>query len=706
MAILDKIRKKTTILILIIGLALFAFVISGIFSTNAFSGAKVGSAIAEVNGNDISIDGFREKVDIASKNYGAGASSMQVVNGVWEQEVRNAILEQEFDKLGITVEQDQIVEFLRTNPSYSQLPQFLNENGVFDENKFIEFIANLKQNNPAGYQDWLQTEKSIILAAKEQIYYNLIGSGIGATLKEGELEYKLANDKFDINYVRVPYSSIADTTIAISKSEIESYVKAHEEDYKQDASRDIQFVYFQEKASLSDENEVKEKITALLNDSESFNEAKDTTEIVRGFRNTQDVTAFLDINSDVKFDTVYKPKTAIVSKFADSIVKLSVGEFYGPFRDGNNYNVAKMMGKKSGGNVRASHILVSYVGSQSNAEGVVRTKEEAESRAKELLAESKKAGVVFADLAKEKSDGPSGPRGGDLGFFIEGAMVKPFNDFVFNNSVGSIGMVETDFGFHIIKVDEKQDLYQIANLVREIQPSDETIDLLFQDATKFEMQTIAGKTSFEDIAKNSNYIVRPVNKIKAMDENLPGLTAQRSIVQWAFKDDSKVGDIKRFDLNDGYAVVRLTAKYNKGLMTSEDASSTVLPILRKQKKVEQILSKNKGKSIDAFAKDNNVSPATASAITVKAPTIPGAGREAAVAGTAYVLGEGKTSGLIEGESGVFMITVTKKTAATKLDNYSTFSNSLKASRASRVGTAVYQALKENSVIEDNRSMFY
>ncbi|MFI8604989.1 peptidylprolyl isomerase [Cellulophaga baltica] len=706
MAILDKIRRKTTILILIIGLALFAFVISGIFSTNAFSGAKVGSSVAEVNGDEISIDGFREQVEIASKSYGANASSMQVVNNVYEQNVRNAILDQQFEKLGIVVEQDQIVNFLRTNPTYSQLPQFLNENGVFDENKFISFIADLKLNNPAGYQQWLQEEQSIIRAAKEQIYFNLIRAGVGTTLKEGELDYKLANDKFDISYVRVPYASILDSTVAVSKSEIESYVKAHAEDFKQQDSRDIQFVYFEEKASLSDEKEVEEKINALLGDTQLFNEAKDTTETVRGFRNTLDNVAFLDVNSDTKFDTLYKPKASLSPKVADTLVKMNIGQIYGPYRDGNTFKVSKLTGKRAGGNVKASHILIAFAGATSAGEEVTRTKEEAESKAKEVLSEAKKSGAVFADLAKENSDGPSGPRGGDLGFFQEGAMVKPFNDFVFNNGTGSIGLVETDFGFHIVKVEEKQDLYQVANLVREVEPSEETVDLLFQDATKFEMSTVENNSKFEEVAKQENYVVRPVNKLNPMDENLPGLGSQRAIVQWAFNSDSEIGDVKRFDLNDGYAVVRLTAKYAKGLMTSEDASPVVLPILRKQKKAAMIIEKNKGKSFDAFAKDNNVSAATASAISVKTPTIAGAGREPAVAGTAYVLAEGKTSGLIEGESGVYMVTVTKKTPATKLENYSTFANTLKASNSTRVNTSVYQALKAASEIEDNRSMFY
>jgi peptidyl-prolyl cis-trans isomerase D len=706
MAILDKIRKKTTILILIIGLALFAFVISGIFSANAFSGAKVGSAVAEVNGNEVSIDGFRNQVDVATQQYGANASAMQIVNNVYEQQIRNVILQEQFEKLGISVEQDQIVDFLRTNPSYSQMPQFLNENGVFDENKFIEFVADLRDNNPVGYQQWLQTEQSIIFAAKEQIYNNLIKSGVVATLKEGELDYKFANDKLDIKYVRVPYTSIADTTVAVSKSEISDYVKAHQDKFKQEDSRDIQFVYFEEKPSLKDENDVKASISELLKDREEFNAESNKTEVIKGFANTTDVVAFLDINSDVKFDTIFKPKSALPTKYADTITSLNIGGLYGPYRDGDFYKVSRLMGVKFGGNVKASHILISYAGAQSANADITRSKEEAEEKAKEVLADAKKAEAVFADLARENSDGPSAPRGGDLGFFQEGTMVPKFNDFAFGNNVGTVGLVETDFGFHIVKIIEKQDIYQVANLVREIEASEETIDLLFQNATKFEMETLDGKTSFTDVAKTGNYVVRPVNKVKAMDENLPGLGAQRSIVQWAFNTESEIGDIKRFDLNDGYAVVQLTASYEKGLMSAEDASATVLPILRKKKKAAQIISANKGKSMDAFAKDNSVTTSTATALTVKSPTIPGAGRELAVVGTAYALGEGKTSGLIEGETGVFMVSVTKKTEATKLDNYSTFANTLKKAKVNRVNFSVYQALKDGADIEDNRSMFY
>ena len=706
MAVLEKIRKRTTVLILIIGLALFAFVISGVFSSNGFSDGKVGSSVAEINGEEISIDEFRQKVEAASRRYGPQASSMQLVNSVWEQEVRNMVLGQQFEELGIDIEQDQIVNYISSNPAYSQSPQFLNESGVFDANKFREFIADLKVNNPAQYEIWLQEEKAIIQMAKEQTYFNLVRAGVGATLKEGEFEYKLANDKVDLSYVRVPYTSINDADVEVSTKEIESYIAAHKKEFKQEESRDIRFVYFEEKASLEDETAVKEEIVKLLDDTIEYNASKDANDTIVGFRKTTDLAAFLDRNSDMKYDTIYKAKNDLPAMFADSLINLPIGAIYGPYRDGDFFKFSKMVNKKPNGSVKASHILISFAGAERSNPEVQRTKEEAEKEAKELLVEAKKDGVVFAELARDKSDGPSAPRGGDLGYFQEGVMTEKFNDVAFNNPVGYIGLVETEFGFHIVKVDDKQDIYRIATLARQIEPSEETTNKLFTDATKFEMETTDSKETFAALAKSNDYVVRPVNKIKAMDENLPGLSAQRPVVQWAFNDDTKVGDIKRFNINNGYAVVQLTATYKKGVMSPEDASAIVLPILKKDKKAERIIAANKGKSMDALAKDNNVSMATASALTMQAPTIPGAGREPMVVGRAFAMDNGKTSGLIKGETGVFVVKVTNKVAAPKLENYSTYANNVKATNESKVSTAVFAALKDGAEIDDKRSIFY
>ena len=706
MAILENIRKRTTILILIIGLALFAFVISGVFTSNDFAGGKIGSSVAEINGNEISIDDFRRKVEIASNRYGPSSSSMQIVNQVWDQEVRNSILGQEFEELGIDIEKDQIMNYIKTIPSYSQNPQFQNESGVFDENKFRDFISDLKVNSPSQYNLWLQDEQAIIQNAKQQTYFNLVKAGLGVTLKEGELDYKLANDKIDIKYVRLPYTSVPDSTITITKSEIQTYINNHKEDFKQEEARDIQFVYFEEKPSEADIKAVEEATTKLLDDKVEYIEGKDVMDTIAGFRNTNDVAAFLDRYSDVKFDTIYKAKKDLPATFADTLVSLKVGETFGPYRDGDFFKISKMVNKKANGTAKASHILITWKGAERASADITRTKEEAEVKAKELLADAKKKDAVFVQLARDNSDGPSAPNGGDLGYFKQGNMVAEFNDFVFNNPVGTIDVVETALGYHIVKIDDKQDIYQIATLAREIEPSETTINTLFTNATKFEMESISGEKEFVDLAKENEYVVRPVNKIKALDENLPGLSSQRSIVQWAFNNETEIGGIKRFNINNGYAIAQLTAKYEEGLMTVEDASATVLNILRNERKAAQLISANKGKSLEDIGKDNNVSISNASALTVKSPTIPGAGREAAVVGTAFAMNEGETSGLIEGKTGVFMISVTKKEEAPKLDNYSTFANSLKTTSAAKVNTAVYNALKEAAEIEDNRATFY
>lgn len=706
MAILENIRKRTTVLILIIGMALFAFVISDVLTRGGFGSGKTGSSVGEVNGEVISIDEFRRQMEAAEAQMGGQATATQIVNRVWDQTVRNTIMTQKFEELGIEIQQDQIMELIRNNPNFTQNPQFQDEDGFFDEDAFRNFITELRVNQPQQYQLWLQTEDALIRSAKEQTYFDLVRAGVGATLKEGEVDYRLANDKVDIRYVRVPYTSIPDSTVAVSTQEIEAYMKEREDEFKQEASRDIRYVYFEEKASEEDEAAIREELAALLEDQEEYVEATNQTITTEGFRNTDDMAAFLDRNSDSKYDTTYISRNQLPAQFADSILSLEVGEVFGPYRDAEAFKYTRMMDRKADGSVKASHILIAYEGAMRANPSVTRTQEAAEERAQELLREARANPEQFAALARENSDGPSGPRGGDLGFFQEGVMTAAFNDFAFGNPVGTIGLVETEFGYHIVKVDDKEDVVQIATLSRDIEPSEETINALFTEATSFEMDVADSPETFRGIAEEKGYSVRPVNKLKAMDENLPGLGAQRRVVQWAFNPDTEIGDIRRFDMSEGYAVAQLTATYKAGLMSPEDASVRVLPILRRQKKAAQIMAANQGKDIQTIAQDNNVAAATATSLNIKTPTIPGAGREPLVVGLAMGMEQGAVSDLVEGETGVFKFEVTAKQQAPDMENYAPYATTLSNSLAPRVNTAVYQALENNAEIEDNRSVFY
>ena len=706
MAVLEKIRQRTTVLILIIGLALFAFVISGVFTSSGASGLASGSAIGTVNGEEISIEGFRQKLEAAAQRSGTDVTTVELVNQVWNAELRTSLLNEQIENLGISVEGDQIMNFIKNNPTYSQQPEFQDGNGIFSESLFIAALADWKANNPYRYSLWLQDELTIMQSAKEQIYFNLIKGGLGVTLAEGEFDYKLSNDLVDISYVRMPFSAVADTTITVSASEIESYISKNPALFKQEPARDIRLVYFEEKASQEDEESIKASVVSLLSDYEEFNEQTGTTELVSGFLNTTDLAAFLERHSDEAYDTIYRAKNEIITAFKDSIVTLNAGETYGPYKENEAFKVSKLVSKKTNGAVKASHVLISFVGAERVNPSVTRTKDEARVKATALLEKAKNSNTVFAELARDNSDGPTASRGGDLGFFQDGQMTSKFNDFVFSNSVNAIGLVETEFGFHVIKIDDKQDIFQIATLSRDIAPSEQSINTVFTQATKFEMDVTNSPKEYISIAKEANYDIITVSKLLSMDENLPGLSAQRAVVQWAFNEDTDLGSIKRFNINKGYAIVQLTSRYRSGTMTVADASATALPVIRKEKKAAWII-KNKGaKTLDAFSQASGQSIETASALSVKSPTIPGAGREAFVVGKAFNLEVGGTSSLLVGETGVYLMKVTNKTDATPLDNYSTYAGALNVSNLNSVFFSSFNALKEAAVIEDFRALFY
>ena len=192
-----------------------------------------------------------------------------------------------------------------------------------------------------------------------------------------------------------------------------------------------------------------------------------------------------------------------------------------------------------------------------------------------------------------------------------------------------------------------------------------------------------------------------------MDENIPGLGSQRSIVRWAFEDGTEVGDTKRFSIpSGGYVVAQVSAINEKGLMSVEAASSTVIPEIRKEKKAKMIREGITGNTIEDIAKNKNLSTMTASAVTMKNPTLAGAGAEPKVVGAAFGLKVGESSGLINGEKGVYMVSVTNKTDAPKLDNYQAVANRLTTARVNASQSKVFETLKEKADIEDNRAKFY
>jgi len=702
MAILNSIRKQGIFLILIIALALFAFILSDVLTKGGSVKGQNNAMV--VNGTDIPRVEFMQKVETMQRNMGQNGNTAQAINTIYEQEVRRVVLEEQYEKLGLTVEAAQISNGLRANLAGNQ--NFVNETGQFDDNKMQQYIANVKASNPVAYQQWLDFEKSTEQNVLQNTYFTLIRAGLGTTLAEGEQAYRFENDKVNLEYVQIPYTSIPDTEVEVSNDEIKNYVKDHPKDFEAKPQADIQYVLINEAASKSDIEQSRGDIEKLLNDTPEYNAVSKSNDTILGFRNTKNIETFVDANSDVAYNDVWLFKKDVPPAVADALFQMNKGEIYGPYELDNGYGLSKVLEtRQMADTAMARHILIPFVGLKTASPDVTLSKEDAKKRADSIVSVIKKDNSKFEALAVEfSSDNGSKDKGGDLGAFPPGRMVPAFNDFIFDNPKGTIGVVETDFGYHVVSVDDlrnEQTAMKVATIIKAVEPSEATINEVFSKASKFEVA--ASKGDFNEVAKKQNLTANPVNKIGRLDSNIPGVGDNREIVNWAFNEDTNVGNVKRFTVPNGYVIAQLTRKSDSEVMDVTEASAVVTPILRNKKKAEKIKEKYAGKSMTEIASSINASVQNASAVTMVSPLLPGAGNEPKVVGKAFGKKVGETTDLIAGNKGVYIVKIISKEDAPKLANYATFSKQQTANNLGAANGQVFNALKEKAEIEDNRA---
>ena len=696
MAVLAKIRKRSALLIGAIALALFAFIIQDLIGKGGIG--QDSKDVGTVNDKDITFEDFRVKVSNVEKS-GQGITSTQAANQVWDQEVSIALLTSEFDKLGLRAGEKHLIEVLKADQNIGSNPMFLNAAGLFDLAKFKEYFKA----NPEQAQFLQEREKSAELNAKFQMYNTLVKAALYTTEAEGKLKYEMEANKVNFAYVAGLYSTIKDSQVKVTDAEIVDFMKKNEKKYKADQSREIEYVLLEDKASAQDEADVKAKITALLSGSVVYNAKTAKNDTVAGFRNAVNAIDFVNSNSDVPYDSTYIAKKSLPATDADQLFNLAPGAIYGPYKYGNYYCISKSFGTRANVNVKASHILISYEGTQVSNKREKRTKDQALVKAQAILAQVNANPDSFMMLAYSNSDDSSAQQGGDLGYFGPNEMVKPFNDFVFGNAIGKVGLVETPFGFHIIKVTDKQDGIRLATVAQKIEASEATSDKIFTQATQFEMD--AANKDFAKLAKDMKLTVASPVTVTGMEENFASLGNQRAIIRWAFEDDSKVGAIKRFELaNIGHVIARVKSIDDSGLVPVAQARAYVEPILKNKKKAELIKAKMTGSSLEAIAKAAGAKVEQAANITMENPVFGLVGAEPKVVGTAFALTANKVSAPIEGVTGVYVVKNVSTVKAPALKNHTAYVAKLKQQTANDAGR-ILPALKANATIEDNRSKF-
>jgi peptidylprolyl isomerase/peptidyl-prolyl cis-trans isomerase D len=698
MAILSEIRERSMFLIVIIGLALFAFVASPKDILDFFNSSKV-NAVGEVNGESISRTDFAAKVEAYKSNAGATTSEMQAVNAVWNGVLSERIYKDQLSKAGIVVGEKDVWDAIVSNPNIQNAAIFKNEIGSFDEDKFKEYLSNLKESSKeasnTAWANWLANEKNIKTNLEKQAYNQLVKLGIGASLKEGQRNYIESQTKMSGSLVYLPFNGVDAKEITVSSEEIASYVNEHAKEFEVAASRDIKFVKFDIVASPEDEEALKNELKFEI---EPFKTAKNSVEYAT------------ENGTDIPVDAKYAHKNNLPTVVADAVFAANKGAVVGPYKFQNHLRISKIEEIiKMPDSVKASHILVSFAGSRAADATVTRTEAEAKKLADSILNVVQKRKSKFSSLAKKFSaDKSNADKGGQLDWFTYTQMVPEFRDYVFLNKKGSMGVVKTIFGYHIVKIDAQKNIQkavQLTTIAREIDASESTENEIFENAETLAYNLSSGK-NLKELKKENNYNVRPLFGLSELDEDIAGLGKNRSIVRWAFDTDRNVNDVKRFDLDKGYAVVVVTNKTEKGLMSTVKASSKVKSILINEKKAALLLEKMEGDDLASVAKTNDANVQSFANITPDAPTISGVGIEPGVVGAMYATETGAFQKGVIGKKGVFAFVVDSKEAPEVLTSYEGAKNSLSTANQNAASAQIYKALEEASAVQDHRALMY
>ena len=696
MSIIQNIRERGSWILICIVIALIAFILQdGVGRNNGNSDINT---LGVINGTTINKIDFEQKVQNQLQQYAAqGAQRGQVINDLWNTEIFSLLIKQEADKIGLSVGSKEVNDVIYGEESPFR-QQFTDPTtGEFKVNDLKAQLAELKKSTKKEVVDQKeQLEKNVILPALEKRtlrkYKALLYRGIQVPKWLLEKQYAENNAISNIRFVNVPYTTIADTTIKVSNEDISAYLKENSAAFQvEEAQRNISFIAFSAAPTTADSMITKNNILAL----------KDS------FQTSKDAAAYLNkVTPDTKYYDGFLGKSRIQIPEKEAVLSTPKGGLYGPYVDGPNYTIAKIIGTRllpDSASVR--HILIMTTSAQNQA---IRE----EGTAKVLIDSIKNAiagGATFESMVEKYSeDGGSKANGGIYEMFPQANMVKPFNDFSFENPVGSKGVVKTEFGYHYIEVLKQtppSPAYNIAYLTLPILASKETTTTAQTTAAKFAADSKDQK-SFNANALKLNKQAVPATNIKAYYFNIQGLGETREIVRWVF--EKKVNDVSEpIEVGDAYIVANITSEDKPGLMSAETAKSkNIEVIIRDQKKAETIKSKLKGATLEAIATAAGATVLQADSLSYTSTNISGLGNEPKLVGASFNKALlNKVSAPIAGNSGVFVISVSNLGAIAAPGDLAAFKEQYQGRLSNTILNSVL-ALKKTAKIQDNRAKLY
>jgi parvulin-like peptidyl-prolyl isomerase len=706
MATIQRIRQRSGLLVVVVFVALIAFLLGDLFRSGGSKFFGDPNVIGTVNGRDITrqeLSQGMEELRAGNPEQYANTTSIQLANFVWNNIVTEELLSAELSAAGMSVSEQEIYFDIITNPNIRQ--NFAGANGQFDENMFKSYIAQVRDNRDASEQSvemwtqWLSFERAVANQAQNFKYTNAIEKAIFMPAGLAETEINRGDAQHPAQYVYVPYIDVNEDEINVSDEDAKRYFNAHKEDFSQEEGRNIEFINFPLAPSESDREGVRAELASL-----SFE-----------WLNVEDDSVFVNQHSDVRFQSEYYTTTELVGTGLDTLVDgQSVGFQKGPIDLGGAFAVVKLVDRKTvPDSVKARHILIPFAGATRADASVIRNPQEAKVLADSLFAYLEGNPSAFESVSEAfSSDVVAKEKGGDLGYFSRGSMAKPFENFCFFRKNGSMGVVPTQFGWHVIQVTDQKganDVYKIGQIIREILPSDETIQTLYNQASGYAAEAQTAE-DYRALATEKGFFLRPARNLGRFEEVVSGLGTARRVVRWAWDDDREEGNIGLLE-NDGngYVVVVLTDKLEEGTSSFEMVQAQCLEAAKKDAKKALVLERLENASagaatIEAVATAAGKEVRTLS-FRISQFNISGVGNEAKVVGTICGLEPGTLSPVILGENGAFVAITSPANPAPQID-YTNMAQNTQRSIRNLVGTQAYKALQDKAKIEDMRYMMF
>ena len=706
MAAIERIRRHSGLLIAIIGIALLAFVLQDLFQSQ---GRSTGPVVATVDGDKISVRDFEQLKDKNLENRKAqsnnnnlsSAETYSIYNNTLEEMIKENLMTKEYEAAGVGITPEELYDQMTGEHPHQWIVQsFSNPDGTFNKEGVLDYLQNLDQ-LPAEYYDrWLNFEKETKKDRLDNKFSNLVKASYLLPTALAEKYYQNKNTKATADVIVLRYASIPDSTVVVTDADNKAFYEENKYRYETDERRDIEYVVFEIKPSQEDRQDALKHVVDMRDE----------------FVNTENVMNYVNANSDKRYDSTWVGRKDVPQTIEKAIFENGngVGFVFGPYEDEDAFNLVRIVDQQNRpDSLKASHILIGYEGAYRSESKL--TEEAAQAKADSILNVLKsnpKNEDLFAELAEQFTDDPSGKgKGGDLDWFTDGQMVYDFNEFVINNPVGTLGVVKTPFGYHVIKVTDKteaQPKARLAYLKHEITPSTKTYKNIFADANKF---VIENRTydAFNQAIEEQGLTKRTMPRMSKSTTSIAGIENPREIVRWAFDKNRKEGDVseKIFELDNMFVVAALTGIVKEGYAPlSAVAEQSKYQILNK-KKGEMAVEKMKacGNDVNRMINELGAESTTVSDISLDSRVLGNFGVEADIIGTILGMKEGEEVGPIAGNSSAFIIKNVRIEQPAPTTDYSEIVRE-KTSQFTNKASGVYNALRNLAKIKDNRTEIF